>query len=177
MTASTSQQRGAYWVRIITEAARLAAGNFGAPPMDAYQRLTQKRVSHTGRVVDALLPVLSRVCRVDLNALRTPQHRCFQCGDVAGLELWFVTETGIVEESVCACAPHAFDIQCAWFLLALPMLVYHSVRTRRAWVDSGPRTAHHLRDCARNAITAAHRLGVQVPGDKPADATVRDARV
>lgn len=156
----------AYWAHIVTGAARLAVGDHRAPCVTEYQAwISDRLLCARDRIVGALVPVLGRACRAELNVLPANLARvrpqCFQCGGASVFEVWLWGESGSVDETVCVCTAHAFDIQCAWIILRLPLAVYHSVRTRREWQHSD-RPAH-LRQCMHTAVVAAHHLGIRPP--------------
>lgn len=158
----------AYWARIVTSAARLACGEHRAPDVSEYQAWVSDRLLRArDRVVCALVPVIGRACRADLNVLPScatrPRPKCFQCGNPSVFEAWFWGESGAVDATVCMCTAHAFDVQCAWIVMRLPLAVYHSVRARREWQN--PDRSAHLRQSMQCATVAAHHLGITPPND------------
>lgn len=155
----------------------------GEPAVDAYQRVVVERLfarlePHAAlRANTALLRLLSDCCRIEMNALRAPRRAvCYECGAAAQFEALLWSEQLMVLETLHVCAAHALTTQCAWLLLVLPLLVYHSVRTRRTWKcrDLVRRDAlvAHLSVCAYNATVAAIHLGLgPAPGARDAAET------
>jgi len=182
MAVAEPPRGSAYWVDIVTRAASMALRLHRAPDVGTYQRLTARRVRDaaaphsTLRTNPAILDVLCGCCRIEMNALRAPRGTmCYECGAEARFELLLWSEDLMVLETLHACAPHALATQCVWYLLVLPLQVYHAVRTRRTWKrpDLVQRRAlvQHLSTCAYNALVAAVHLGLQHP---PAIAAATD---
>lgn len=161
-------------------AASLAMGDHRAPQAGPYEAWVSRGLyAARAHIVGSLVPILARSCRADLKVLPTHlavgarRPGCFQCGETSLFEAWIWDEDGTVDETVCLCADHAFDLQCAWTLLRLPLAVYHSVRVRREW--QSPAYTDHLNRCVRSARVAAHRLGIRAPSPPAADSGARGA--
>lgn len=163
----------AYWIGLISSAAKLAIQLHGAPKVQTYQRMIVQRMgaspASSALVADstALVDLLCQSCRVEVNALRhsgRTRALCYVCAEEAAFEALLWSDRPQVLETVHACARHVLDTQCAWYLLTLPLLVYHSVRLRRTWKHPALATRRaetdYLGVCAFNATVATHRLGL-----------------
>lgn len=162
----------AYWVGIVSAAARLAIGLHRPPVVDAYQRRVLDRMARVGALADVseanptLLGILCECCRVEVNALRTPRAAvCYACAAAAPFEVLLWADEPRVLETLHACARHTLETQCAWYLLALPRLVYHGMRQRRlSWKHAAltgrDAEMEYLGTCACNALVAAVHLRV-----------------
>lgn len=162
-----------YWVGLISSAAKLAIRLHNSPNLANYQSMILRRIEASPASASlatanpALMETLCQCCRIEVNALRDAharRARCYVCANEALFEALLWSDHPQVLETMHACARHVVDTQCVWYLLVLPLLVYHSVRLRRTWKHPALATARaeseYLGVCAFNAAVATHRLAL-----------------